>query len=176
MSDFIDKIIDDFNAEFGLDHEEEQIEITSSKFDDNQNSSAANTIKEGTSAESKGAIETEIQNTKKQHSNTYNNSKDFVDISVEEASRIISELKEQRIKDYQEMEKLQIENARLKAKISILEHTDFKVAELSTRLEQLLQKYIEADQIRNKQSLQIKQLQQEVSSLKSRLPDAFNSS
>ena len=90
-------------------------------------------------------------------------------ISVEQATQIINDLKKERIKDAKKMQELQTENARLSAKITILEHTDLKVAELGSRVEQLLQKYLEAEQIRTQQAAQISQLRQEVIVLKSRL-------
>lgn len=90
-------------------------------------------------------------------------------ISVEEATQIINDLKKERIKDARKMQQLQTENARLVAKITILEHTDLKVAELGSRVEQLLQKYLETEQIRAQQAAQISQLRQEVIVLKSQL-------
>lgn len=90
-------------------------------------------------------------------------------ISVEEATQIINDLKKERIKDAKKMQQLQTENARLVAKMTILEHTDLKVAELGSRVEQLLQKYLETEQIRAQQAAQISQLRQEVIVLKSRI-------
>ena len=90
-------------------------------------------------------------------------------ISVEEATQIINDLKRERIKDARKMQELQTENARLVAKMTILEHTDLKVAELGSRVEQLLQKYLESEQIRAQQAAQISQLRQEVIVLKSRI-------
>lgn len=90
-------------------------------------------------------------------------------ISVEEATQIINDLKQERIKDARKMQQLQTENARLVAKMTILEHTDLKVAELGSRVEQLLQKYLESEQIRAQQAAQISQLRQEVIVLKSRI-------
>ena len=90
-------------------------------------------------------------------------------ISVEEATQIINDLKKERIKDARKMQQLQTENARLVAKMTILEHTDLKVAELGSRVEQLLQKYLESEQIRAQQAAQISQLRQEVIVLKSRI-------
>jgi hypothetical protein len=96
-------------------------------------------------------------------------------ISVEEASQIISDLRKERVRDAEKMQQLQTENARLQAKLTILEHTDVKVAELGSRLEQLLQKYLEAEQTRTQQAAQISELRQEVIVLKSRLspPEAL---
>jgi hypothetical protein len=96
-------------------------------------------------------------------------------ISVEEASQIINDLKKERIRDAERMQQLQTENARLQAKLTILEHTDVKVAELGSRVEQLLQKYLEAEQIRTQQAAQISELRQEVIVLKSRIPAAEES-
>jgi hypothetical protein len=90
-------------------------------------------------------------------------------ISVEEATQIISDMKKQRVQDAEKMQQLQTENAKLVAKLTILEHTDMKVAELGARLEQLLQKYLEAEQIRQQQAAQITELRQELVVLKSRI-------
>jgi hypothetical protein len=90
-------------------------------------------------------------------------------ISVEEATQIISDMKKQRVQDAERMQQLQTENAKLVAKLTILEHTDMKVAELGARLEQLLQKYLEAEQIRQQQAAQITELRQELVVLKSRI-------
>ncbi|OHT14352.1 hypothetical protein TRFO_15263 [Tritrichomonas foetus] len=90
-------------------------------------------------------------------------------ISVDQATQIINDLKKERIKDAKKMQELQTENARLSAKITILEHTDMKVAELGSKVEQLLQKYLEAEQIRTQQAAQISQLRQEAVVLRSRI-------
>jgi DNA repair exonuclease SbcCD ATPase subunit len=81
---------------------------------------------------------------------------------------IIEELRQQRIADAERMQQLQTENARLIARVTILEHTDLKVAELGSRVEQLLQKYLEAEQIRTQQAAQISELRQEIIVLKAR--------
>ncbi|OHT06898.1 hypothetical protein TRFO_25005 [Tritrichomonas foetus] len=90
-------------------------------------------------------------------------------LSVEQATQIINELRKERVKDARKLQELQTENARLVAKMTILEHTDLKVAELGSRVEQLLQKYLEAEQVRTQQVAQISQLKQECIILKSRL-------
>jgi hypothetical protein len=92
-------------------------------------------------------------------------------LSVSEATQIINDLRKQRIRDASKMQKLQTENARLSARLAILEHTDLKVAELGSRLEQLLRKYLETEQIRTEQSAQISELRQEVIVLKAKLSD-----
>lgn len=90
-------------------------------------------------------------------------------ISVDEASQIIADLRRERVKDAERMQELQTENARLVARLTILEHTDLRVAELGSRVEQLLQKYLESEQIRTQQAAQISELRQEIIVLKSRL-------
>jgi hypothetical protein len=92
------------------------------------------------------------------------------DVSVAEALKIISDLRKQRIEDAEKMQAIRVENARLVAKMAVLEHTDLKVAELSSRIEQLLQKYLETEQIRSEQAAQISELRQEIIVLKSRVP------
>jgi hypothetical protein len=87
---------------------------------------------------------------------------------VREALDIIANLKQQRIEDAHKMQQLQTENARLVAKLTILEHTDLRVAELGSKVEQLLQKYLEAEQVRTQQAAQISELRQEVIVLRSR--------
>ena len=90
-------------------------------------------------------------------------------ISVDEASQIIADLRKERVKDAERMQDLQTENARLVARLTILEHTDLRVAELGSRVEQLLQKYLESEQVRTQQAAQISELRQEIIVLKSRI-------
>ena len=90
-------------------------------------------------------------------------------ISIDQASQIIADLKKERVKDAEKMQQLQTENARLVAKLTILEHTDLRVAELGSKVEQLLQKYLESEQIKTQQASQIAELRQEIIVLKSRM-------
>lgn len=87
-------------------------------------------------------------------------------ITAEQASHIISDLRKERIQDAEKMQKLQTDNARLQARIAILEHTDLKVAELGSKVEQLLTKYLEADQERNQLLSLTAQMKQEIMVLK----------
>ncbi|EAY20815.1 hypothetical protein TVAG_436390 [Trichomonas vaginalis G3] len=83
--------------------------------------------------------------------------------------KTIEELKKERVKDTEKIKKLLVENARLQARLTILEHTDVKVAELGSKVEQLLQDYIDNEEIRAQQASLITQLRQEVIILKSRI-------
>ena len=81
----------------------------------------------------------------------------------------IQELRKERAKDAEKLKNLMTENARLQAKLTMLEHTDVKVAELGSKVEQLLQDYLENEQVRAQQAAVITQLRQEVIILKSRM-------
>jgi len=83
--------------------------------------------------------------------------------------KAISEIKKQRISDIKTKEALLIENSRLKSRLSILEHSDIQVAELGSRIEQILTRYIETEDIRINQAAQIAKLKQEIAVLKSRM-------
>lgn len=81
----------------------------------------------------------------------------------------INDLKKERVKDTEKIRELLVENARLQARLAILEHTDIKVSELGSKVEQLLQDYIDNEQIRNQQAALITQLRQEIIVLRSRV-------
>jgi hypothetical protein len=81
----------------------------------------------------------------------------------------IQELRKERAKDAEKLKDLMTENARLQAKLALLEHTDVKVAELGSKVEQLLQDYLENEQVRSQQASIVTQLRQEVIVLKSRM-------
>ena len=83
--------------------------------------------------------------------------------------KTIQDLKRERVKDAEKLKNLMTENARLQAKLTMLEHTDVKVAELGSKVEQLLQDYLENEQVRAQQAALVTQLRQEVIILKSRI-------
>ena len=86
--------------------------------------------------------------------------------------RTIQDLRRERVKDAEKLKNLMTENARLQAKLTMLEHTDVKVAELGSKVEQLLQDYLENEQVRAQQAALVTQLRQEVIILKSRIAAA----
>ena len=93
--------------------------------------------------------------------------KSFIETS--RVSQEIALLRKQRIEDIQMLQKLQTENARLTARLTILEHTDVRVAELGSKVEHLLQKYLDAEMIRNQQADEITTLRQKVIILRRRV-------
>jgi hypothetical protein len=92
-------------------------------------------------------------------------------ISVAEATAIIADLRKQRVKDAEQMQRLKTENVRLAARVAVLEHTDARVTELAAKVEALLQKYLETEQVRTQQAAQLSELRQEVDILKGKLAD-----
>ena len=86
--------------------------------------------------------------------------------------KTIQDLRRERVKDAEKLKNLMTENARLQAKLTMLEHTDVKVAELGSKVEQLLQDYLENEQVRAQQAALVTQLRQEVIILKSRISSA----
>jgi chromosome segregation ATPase len=140
MTEFLDDLLNDFDAEFGLNS---QVTPPAS-FSQHEAVSQSRSPVRQDSSEDRSARR----------------------LSGEHA---IADLKLQRARDAEQLQQLQTENARLVAKLTILEHTDLKVAELGARVEQLLQKYLEAEQVRQQQAAQITELRQEVVVLRSRL-------
>jgi DNA polymerase I-like protein with 3'-5' exonuclease and polymerase domains len=67
------------------------------------------------------------------------------------------------------MKKLQAENARLTERLAVWEQTHVRIGELGGKVEQLLQKYLETEQIRTQQAAQISGLRREVEVFKRRL-------
>lgn len=80
----------------------------------------------------------------------------------------IQKLRTDRLRDAEMLKSLMTENARLQARLTLLQHTDIKIAELGSKVEQLLQDYLENEQVRVQQENIIIQLRQEIIILKSR--------
>lgn len=80
----------------------------------------------------------------------------------------ISVLHKNRIEDIENLQKLRTENAQLNARLTILEHMDIKVAELGSKVEQLLQKYLDTEMARSQQADEITTLRQKVIILRQR--------
>ena len=93
--------------------------------------------------------------------------KSFIETS--RVSQEIALLRKQRIEDINMLQKLQTENARLNARLAILEHTDIRVAELGSKVEHLLQKYLDAEIVRNQQADEITTLRQKIIILRRRI-------
>jgi hypothetical protein len=162
MTQFIDELLSDFDAEFGLSP---RVGPTAS-FSQHEPPGAAARIPPPGASQDSPASSRQSPSAPPPDRNALPRAGR---LSAEHASQVIGDLKRQRVRDADAMQRLQTENARLVAKLTILEHTDLKVAELGARVEQLLQKYLEAEQIRQQQAAQITELRQEVIVLKSRL-------
>jgi hypothetical protein len=168
MTQFINDILNDFDAEFGITSDPTQQRTTSAIEPSLPPSSQSPQFARSTSRLRSSPSPTPLHPTRL-NSNPPSQTAPAGRLSVSDATQIINDLRKQRIRDAAKMQELQTENARLNARLAILEHTDLKVSELGSKLEQLLQKYLETEQIRTQQSAQISELRQEVIVLKSKL-------
>jgi hypothetical protein len=152
MAQFIDDLLSDFDAEFGLNS---QVGAPSSSSQGEAAGPSPRIPRSRPPSAPRSAPDRSASDRR---------------LSAEQASAMIADLRRQRVRDAERMQQLQTENARLVAKLTILQHTDLKVAELGARIEQLLQKYLGAEQIRQQQAAQITEIRQQVIVLKSRVP------
>jgi hypothetical protein len=188
MVDHIANILKDFDAEFGLESDPDLANLGSTKNSPPSFRSASPPRGQEPEIDSRTPAEARANVIRSPHANTQGIREErgmpesppegkvtastegaMHEVTVDQALRLIDELRKGRIQDAENLREVQTENARLTAKLAVLEHTDLKVAELGARLEQLLRKYLETEQIRTKQVSQISELRQEIIVLKSRM-------
>ena len=81
---------------------------------------------------------------------------------------LISNLKKERLEDLKNLENLIKKNINLENKLLILKNINFKINDLSFKIENILEKYLENEKIKNNQLILITKLKQEIILLKNK--------